>query len=586
MKRGLTLIEVLLSITLISLIAISILPGITFGYKNLIDSKKFTVDVFESQLEIEKIMEEKRNEVPSTTFSNTIFGVSVEGHSIEIPVKDHGEIYVFQTERKEEYPVPKIVRNIDSGLPNIVRLSTFINNNETLPVPISVNMFTGSNQLDNARNFLVDSKYYKIDNPKIHLVNVYRWYTSSMVGYSEDSVMDNYFIIKEWNAARPLISYEESKTIKTIPNIQNDPDYNRLKFTEIKNGLGLGDTELINQYGNRYYYFSITPFAISGKIGIEEYSNAIYVNAPRIEIDKAIFGPNENQVSVYFKDSINDVFVIDRMSLNESLGNIVSVSRDATNDKVMIIEFDENINQDSDIEGNTLHLGSVESSQFGAIYIWSPNNEPSGEFTIYDVPPIPVTSVSIEGEDRSVLIGETDTLTATVDPSDATNKKINWTSSDSDIVSVDENGLIKGLAQGTATVRATSDFNPTIFDEVTITVLTEEDMIVAELEAVLANINSLTVNNPTNASPTIVTPSDSNGIVYTLTSASPTTGTPRISINSGAKSATVYRSSSNDSGTIKLTATKNGVSLESGIFNVEIPRDRIFGGRGSVTVTK
>lgn len=460
MKKGLTLIEVILSITLISIIAMYFLPGITFGYKNLIESKKFTEDIFASQLEIEKLMEEKRKQVPVEAFDENIFGVTVEGHNIEISVEDHGEIHVFQTEKKYDYEVPKIIKNVDSGLTNIVRLSAFINSSETLPVPTSVNMFTGSNLLDSTRNFLVDSKYYKIENPKIHLVSIYRWYTSSMVDYSADFKMDNYFIIKEWNAARPLYSYEESKTLKTIPNIQNDPDYNRLTFTEIKTGLGLNDTALINQYGNRYYYFSITPFAISGKIGEEVYSNAIYINAPRIEIEKAVYGPNDNQVSIYFKDNIkNDEIIRERMSFNASLGNVVNVSRDTTNNKLLIIEFDNTLDQDVDTEGNILHFGAVQSEVFGEISIWY-NGVVESEFTIYDVPPILVESVSLSENSLNLTVDLSEVLTATVNPYNATNKDIAWSSSDTSVASVSETGdysaEVSAHATGTAVITVTT----------------------------------------------------------------------------------------------------------------------------------
>lgn len=40
MKRGFTLIEVIVAIALIGLLAFSFLPTMTFGYKNLIDTKK------------------------------------------------------------------------------------------------------------------------------------------------------------------------------------------------------------------------------------------------------------------------------------------------------------------------------------------------------------------------------------------------------------------------------------------------------------------------------------------------------------------------------------------------------------------
>jgi len=49
-----------------------------------------------------------------------------------------------------------------------------------------------------------------------------------------------------------------------------------------------------------------------------------------------------------------------------------------------------------------------------------------------------------------------DTLTATVTPDNATNKTVNWTSSDPTIVSVDDNGNITAHEKGTATITATT----------------------------------------------------------------------------------------------------------------------------------
>ncbi len=52
--------------------------------------------------------------------------------------------------------------------------------------------------------------------------------------------------------------------------------------------------------------------------------------------------------------------------------------------------------------------------------------------------------------------GETATLIPVILPEDATEKQLTWTSSDSETVSVDENGKVTGLKGGVATVRATT----------------------------------------------------------------------------------------------------------------------------------
>lgn len=71
--------------------------------------------------------------------------------------------------------------------------------------------------------------------------------------------------------------------------------------------------------------------------------------------------------------------------------------------------------------------------------------------TIYDVctvtvtAPVAVTGVTLKSS-TTLLLGGTETLEATVSPNDATNKNVTWSSADASKVSVDENGVITGVA--------------------------------------------------------------------------------------------------------------------------------------------
>ncbi|GEM_PF-4660482 len=67
---------------------------------------------------------------------------------------------------------------------------------------------------------------------------------------------------------------------------------------------------------------------------------------------------------------------------------------------------------------------------------------------------IPVTSVSLDKTTLALIKGETATLTATVSPSDATDKDVTWTSSDETIASVDQTGKVTALAGGSVTIKA------------------------------------------------------------------------------------------------------------------------------------
>lgn len=69
---------------------------------------------------------------------------------------------------------------------------------------------------------------------------------------------------------------------------------------------------------------------------------------------------------------------------------------------------------------------------------------------------VSVTGVSLDKSSVSLKIGETDTLTATVAPSSATNKNVSWKSSDNSVATV-ENGIVTAIGEGTATITVTTD---------------------------------------------------------------------------------------------------------------------------------
>ncbi len=68
---------------------------------------------------------------------------------------------------------------------------------------------------------------------------------------------------------------------------------------------------------------------------------------------------------------------------------------------------------------------------------------------------IAVTDVSLNKTTLTLTEGDTDdTLIATVLPTNATNPAVTWTSNDTSVATVDENGKVKAVAEGTTTVTA------------------------------------------------------------------------------------------------------------------------------------
>ena len=69
---------------------------------------------------------------------------------------------------------------------------------------------------------------------------------------------------------------------------------------------------------------------------------------------------------------------------------------------------------------------------------------------------ISVTGVSLNTTSISLTEGETNQLTATVIPSNATNKNVSWKSSSISVATVSSIGLVKGVSAGTATITVTT----------------------------------------------------------------------------------------------------------------------------------
>ena len=86
------------------------------------------------------------------------------------------------------------------------------------------------------------------------------------------------------------------------------------------------------------------------------------------------------------------------------------------------------------------------------------------------VPVYPVTGVKLDRENASVQVGKSITLTAAVQPENATDQNVVWSSSDPAIATVNEEGKVTGIAEGTATITVTTvDGNRTATCTVTVT---------------------------------------------------------------------------------------------------------------------
>ena len=86
------------------------------------------------------------------------------------------------------------------------------------------------------------------------------------------------------------------------------------------------------------------------------------------------------------------------------------------------------------------------------------------------VNPIKVSKITVNGYGKDYLVkDDTVTLTTTVEPGDAANKSIVWSSSNEEVATVDQNGKVTAVGQGTVSIKAMND-DSGVYGEQVITV--------------------------------------------------------------------------------------------------------------------
>ena len=83
-----------------------------------------------------------------------------------------------------------------------------------------------------------------------------------------------------------------------------------------------------------------------------------------------------------------------------------------------------------------------------------------------------VTSVNITKSETTILVGGEETLAKIVLPNNATNPGLEWTSSNTNVATVDSSGKVIGISEGSATITAKSKDGTNISDTCTVTVTT------------------------------------------------------------------------------------------------------------------
>ena len=175
---------------------------------------------------------------------------------------------------------------------------------------------------------------------------------------------------------------------------------------------------------------------------------------------------------------------------------------------------------------------------------------------------VPVISVDLNQNDTTLNKGESLTLNPTVNPADATNTTVTYTSSDTNVATVDASGNVVALAKGTTTITGTvGDKNDSFVLRVLVPITNFE---IDANQKTLELVKNTTVELKTTINPIATETTDDSTITWT------SSDNTIASVNASGLVTALK------AGTVKITGTlKNGMSVESNITVTIIPVESI-----------
>ncbi len=129
-----------------------------------------------------------------------------------------------------------------------------------------------------------------------------------------------------------------------------------------------------------------------------------------------------------------------------------------------------------------------------------------------DKPQVDVKGISLNKTETTITIGKTETLVATIEPLDASDKGVSWSSSDETVATV-EGGVVTAVAEGTAVITVTTNFKK---EEVPFTATCNVSVVAAQvkyfalatstadLDAAVTNGKKVVIAPNTNQTETVV----------------------------------------------------------------------------------
>lgn len=184
------------------------------------------------------------------------------------------------------------------------------------------------------------------------------------------------------------------------------------------------------------------------EVDMENVADDVYAEDITITYDSDLF----TLLDVEAAEGVEIIIPEEETELVPGIVRVIAFSKEALtgNASLLKLKF-----QASDAIGQTGEI-SVSSAELGVAPEGTVIQAFGGTLPV-SIPGIPVTAVSLDKTTLSFdAIGKSEKLTATVEPDDATNKNVTWSSSNPSVATVD-NGVVTAVGEGTAVITVTTE---------------------------------------------------------------------------------------------------------------------------------
>ena len=204
----------------------------------------------------------------------------------------------------------------------------------------------------------------------------------------------------------------------------------------------------------------------------------------------------------------------------------------------------------------------------------------TGTETVGKVSQTPVKGIKLDATTLELTVGATGQLTATLQPEDATDQTVTWSSSNEGVVTVDQNGGLKAKAAGTANITVkTNDGGFTATCKVTVKPVAVTGITLDRSE-VSMKVGDMIVLTPT------IQPENATEQVVTWSSSNPST----VKVENGKLTAlqegtaTITAKCGNKTATCTVTVQKADITAESVTLDLS-SMELAVGGTARLTAT-